>query len=202
MKKDIFTLPDNIYGWAGLITGLAGSIIYVLQLLFGVFGIDNSDRTFVSIIILLMLLFAVSTSVVSNRLDKIDNPIYAVLRIWLFSFVGVIVVIMIFNWSSMMLDTNFQEYTNNRGGLFYGLRQLSYITDADVNSLEAWATGVQTLIRALFLIVPFIIGVWGGLSVLTADSIDEAEGGILALVSAFVVIIIVWMFKLVGVFLG
>ena len=70
MKKDIFTLPDNIYGWAGLITGLAGSIIYVLQLLFGVFGIDNSDRTFVSIIILLMLLFAVSTSVVSNRLDS------------------------------------------------------------------------------------------------------------------------------------
>jgi len=51
----------------------------------------------------------------------------------------------------------------------------------------------------MFLTVPCLIGTWGGLSVLTADGISDAEGGILAIIASFVVFFVVWIFKAIDV---
>jgi hypothetical protein len=76
---------------------------------------------------------------------------------------------------------------------------MTTITSGDINSLTNFALGVRQIVTALFLVVPCLIATWGGFSVLTADSIDEAEGGILAIVAAFIVFIIVFIFKAIGV---
>ena len=105
---------------------------------------------------------------------------------------------MALNGVMMTLDASYNTYAEGTG-VFTGLRQLTSVTAADVSSLEQFALGIRQIVRAMFLIVPALIGTWGGLSVLTADSIDEGEGGILAIVAAFVVFIIVWIFKAIDV---
>ena len=97
------------------------------------------------------------------------------------------------------MDVNYQQYANERAGIFTGIRQLSSITSEDVNSLHNFALGIRQIVSAMFLTVPCLIATWGGLGVLTADSISDAEGGILAIVAAFVVFIVVWIFKAIDV---
>jgi len=82
------------------------------------------------------------------------------------------------------------------------MRMLTTVTDTDVNALLNFGLGFQVLIKALFLCVPFLIATWGGLSVITAESIDEAEGGIMAIVAALFVVIIIFVFSLVGIYLS
>jgi hypothetical protein len=202
-KKDYFGIPDNGYGWVSLITGLLASIMYLTQALWGWFGSDSFDKSLYSFIVLFLICIAIPTMYVANNTDSIKNPLASALRIFFFIFIGVLLTFVIMNGASMTLDVNYAQFTETSGGgLFTGFQMLSSITEADVNEISLWAIGVRQIIRAMFLVLPFLIATWGGLSVLTADSIDEAEGGILAIVSAFVVVIIVWMFKLVDVVLG
>jgi len=200
--KDYFALPDNAYGWTSLLLGVIGSILYATQLLFGWFGVDTTDRTLFSLICLIMLVMAISCAYVANNVKDLKNPLMTTLKIFGTLFVIAFIFIIVGNGVGMMLDTGFLEHTNTHGGFLFGIPQLTYITEADVNSITQWALGVQMIIKAFFLVIPFLIACWGGLSVLTADSIDEAEGGILAIVAAFVVVLVVWMFRLVGVILG
>lgn len=208
MARDWFGFPDSPYGWSGLISGVIGAILYFLQIFTGWFGIDEADKTMFSVLVITLICWGTASYIVANRLKSkkgkrmLESPIKSLLKIFALEMVLVFLVIFILNWQGMMLSLDYADYTADKGGLVFGIRQLTYITTDDVNSLTQWSIGVQQLIKGLFLIVPFLIATWGGLSVLTADSIDEAEGGILALVSAFVVVIIVWIFKLVGVILG
>jgi len=205
-KKKLVTgwrriLPRNQYGWVALIFGLLGSILYSTQLLFDWFGSDEIDKALFSIVCLIPIILGIASVYESNKnkSQSWNTVIKNTFKLFLLVFVAVILL----NGVAMGMDTSFNDEANDSGlGIFYGLRLLSNVTSADVNNLAAWGAGLATIIRALFLIVPFLIAVWGGLSVLTADSIDEAEGGILAIVAAVIVVLIVWLFKLVEIQVG
>jgi hypothetical protein len=122
-------------------------------------------------------------------------PNMTFLKITVFGVSLAIIGILIINGVGMTMDTSYADYAATEYGYLTGLRQLTAVTSGDVNSLVNFALGIRQLVRALFLIVPGLIATWGGLSVLTADSIDEAEGGILAIVAAMVVFFVVWIFK-------
>lgn len=205
MGKFYGTIPETAYGWIGLVLGILGSISWCTQFIWNWFGITEADKALYSLIVLLLLLSAIGFSYVANRLNnrrKIftgRTPMISVAKIVFLGFMGIILVVMITNGVAMTIDTNYLEYANTNAGYFTGIRQLSAITSEDVGSLEQFALGIRQIVRALFLVVPCLIGTWGGLSVLTADSISDAEGGILAIVAAFVVLIIVWTFKAIDV---
>lgn len=201
-------LPTTLYGWVGLILGLAGGILATTQFVFdwlSSFGADVADETLFSIMVLLMLCFACGFSTVANRsVNKKrwilkGSPFTAVMKMSMGIFVAVMILIMIMNGVGMTMDIAYYTYTKSNGGLFAGVRQLTSITAGDVSSLEQWALGIKQIVRGFFMIIPCIIGAWGGLSVLTADGISDAEGGILAIVAAFVVFIVVWIFKAIDV---
>ena len=119
-----------------------------------------------------------------------------------FGFIVVLLLVCIVSGSAMTMDTSVDTYFKSDLGFFTGMRMLTSVTDTDVNALLNFGLGFQVLIKALFLCVPFLIATWGGLSVLTADSIDEAEGGILAVVAALFTVIIIFVFSLVGIYLS
>jgi hypothetical protein len=165
------------------------------------FGTDATDKAIFSLIILIPLVLACACAVEANKNENRDwtnvikNTFVALLVVFVF--------IVVFNGLGMGMDTTYQTEANDSNlGIFYGFRLLSNVTDADINNIATWGIGLRTIIQALFLIVPFIICIWGGLSVLTADSLDEAEGGIMAIIAAIIVVIIVWMFQLVDIFVG
>lgn len=200
-----FGIPETSYGWIGLILGAIGCTLWATEFIWDwvawLPGVDNIDKALYSVIVLLTLISACAFIYVANRMNnkrkklKSANPIRTVIKFVFLGFVGIILVVMVLNGVSMSLDTTYATYANGDLGLLTGLRQLTSVTSADVDALTTFALGVRQIVRAMFLVVPVIIATWGGLSVLTADSIDEAEGGILAIVAAFVVFIIVWIFK-------
>lgn len=203
MGKKVFwniTIPETTYGWAGLLLGMLGSTLWCTQFIWDWFGITDADKSLYSIIVLLLLISACACTYVANRLNnsikifKGTSPNITIAKITFLGFVGIILTIMVLNGVMISMDTQYAEYSKNTG-LFTNIRQLSSVTSADVNSLQNWALGLRQIINALFLTVPCLIATWGGLGVLTADSISDAEGGILAIVAAFVVFIVVWIFK-------
>jgi len=208
MGKQVFwkiTIPETMYGWTGLLLGIAGSACWCTQFVWDWFGITEADKTLYSLIVLILLISASAFTFVANRLNnqiKIFSgrtPMMTVAKITFIGFIGVILTIMVLNGGMMSLDMEYQEYANTRAGFFTGIRQLTAVTSADVGSLANFGLGIREIVKAMFLVIPCLIGTWGGLSVLTADSIDEAEGGILAIVAAFVVFIIVWIFKAIDI---
>ena len=193
-------LPHSSYGIAGFALGILGVVAASTQLIFNWFGKTNADKSLYSLFTIVIIALGLGFTYVANFRTKIQgNPMITGLKIAFVLFIAVILLIMAVNGISMTLDTSYATYANNDLGLFTGLRMLTSITTEDVNSLQNFALGIQQIVRSIFLIVPCLIGTWGGLSVLTADSIDEAEGGILAIVAAFVVFIIVWVFKAIDV---
>lgn len=191
-------LPKSAYGWSGFILGLLGVIMASTQLIFNWFGKTNADKSLYSLFTIIIIALGLGFTYVTNFPPK-GNPMVTALKIAFIIIVAILLLIMAVNGISMTLDTNYATYANNNLGLFTGLKMLTSITTEDVNSLSNFALGVKQIVRSMFMIVPVIIATWGGLSVLTADSIDEAEGGILAIVAAFVVFIIVWVFKAIDV---
>lgn len=200
-----YGIPETHYGWIGLLLGVIGCVLWATEFIFGwvalLPGVDAFDQAIYSIIVLVILLFACAFIFVANRTTntrkilKSVNPGRVVIKIVFLAFIAIILLVMILNGVSMTLDTTYATYTESELGLLTGLRQLTSVTSADVGALTTFALGVRQIVRAMFLVVPCLIATWGGLSVLTADSIDEAEGGILAVVAAFIVFIIVWIFK-------
>jgi hypothetical protein len=198
-----YGIPETRYGWIGLITGMAGAILWGTQMLFDWFGITAIEKSIYSLIVLALICIACGSTLVANRIISSKflkrPPLQTIGRTSFLLFLGAILLIFIVNGLSMTLSTDYTTYANNNLGIFTGLTMLSSVTTADVNSLTNFALGIRQIITALFLVVPCLIATWGGLSVLTSDSIDEAEGGILAIVAAFVVFIIVFIFKAIGV---
>ena len=195
-------IPSNEFGWMSYITGFTGALLYMTQMLWPWFGRDNADRTLFSFIVLILMIVAIASMYVGNNAKHLKNPMNTLFEIIFVGFIGVLLVVIVLNGVAMTLSTTYKAYANKNYGFFTGMRYLTHVTQEDLNDLQNWALGLKQIIKALFLIVPFLTGTWGGLSVLTADSIDEAEGGILAIVAAFVVVIIVWLFKLVEVSLA
>jgi len=195
-------LPRNVFQVVSLILGLLGSILYSTQIIYNWFGTSQVEKTLYSFIVLLLLVLAIGYAIVGGRPKRMSYPVRSGLIYALYGFVIIIIVVIALNGFAMQLSTDYAEQANSRLGFFEGFRMLTQVTQEDVNSLQYWAIGLKQIIKALFLIVPFLIATWGGLSVLTADSIDEGEGGILAIVAAFVVVIVVWLFKLVEITLS
>lgn len=193
-------LPRSRYGWYGFIFGILGVVAASTQLIFDWFGKTNADKSLYSLFTILVISLALGFTYTANFSSKTTgNPMVTTLKISFTVVIAVLILIMVVNGFLMTLDTNYVTYVNNNQGLFTGLRMLTSITTEDVNDLVLFSEGMTQIIRSIFLIVPCLIGSWGGLSVLTADSIDEAEGGILAIVAAFVVFIIVWIFKAIDI---
>lgn len=189
----------NVFQIFSYIMGIITMVFWSIQFLTNSIGFDTFDRSLFSIVTVVCGLLACFSMYVANNVKKINNPVKFIITGTIFGLIAIALLITVLNGVSMTLSTDYNSYANSGLGFFEGYRQLTSITSEDVNSLENYALGVRQLVRAMFLIVPCLIGTWGGLSVLTADSIDEAEGGILAIVAAFVVVIIVWMFKVIDV---
>ncbi|MHA1488543.1 MAG: hypothetical protein ACTSRI_02675 [Promethearchaeota archaeon] len=198
-------VPESIYGYIGIILGMLGSICWATQFVLDWFGIDEADKALYSLIVLLLLLSAIAFTFVANRttntrkIFKGKTPMITIAKIIFLGFILIIVLVLVFNGVSITMDVNYKQYASERAGIFTGIRQLSSITSEDVNSLHNFALGIRQIVSAMFLTVPCLIATWGGLGVLTADSISDAEGGILAIVAAFVVFIVVWIFKAIDV---
>jgi len=204
MGKYYGIVPETSYGWAGLTLGLGGVLLWGTQMIWNWFGITEGDKALFSLLTVIILLFAVGCYRVAQT--KLRSGIKhkrgegaIIFRTVLIGLVAIILIVIVINGFSMTLDVNYESYANNNFGFFTGLKLLTSVTAEDVNSLQNWALGVRQIVRAMFLTVPVLIATWGGLSVLTADSIDEAEGGILAVVAAFIVFLIVWIFKAIDV---
>jgi hypothetical protein len=187
-------MQNKIYGYISLFAGLVGCLLYATQFIWDWFGYTQLDKALYSIFVVFLMCTATGAGVAAN---KNKTEYFAGITFILFTFV--LILIMIINSEAMMLSTTYKDFADDRLGIWTGLRMLTSVTSEDVNSLANFALGIRQLVRALFLVVPTLIATWGGLSVLTADSIDEAEGGILAIVAAFVVFIVVWIFKAIDI---
>ena len=199
-------IPDRLYGIIGLILGFLGSIMATTQFVWNWFGIDDGDKALYSVMVILILCFACGFATVNNMMHNTKwfvfsgrTPFTSVAKTAFFIFIVIMVFIMAANGVAMTMDVNYATYCQSRQGFFTGIRQLTAVTAQDVSDLALWGEGLQQIIKAIFLTVPCLIATWGGLGVLTADSISDAEGGILAIVAAFVVFIIVWIFKAIGI---
>lgn len=197
------TLPETLEGWFGLLLGVIGSILWCTQFVWDWYGSTDADKAGFSLLILFIMITACASTYVANKLNKGvlkgKTSWFSIIKIVVEGFFGIVFVIIVINIAAQEADATYAMYALNQQGIFTGFKQLSSITSEDVNSLQNFALGLRQIINAMFLTVPCLIATWGGLSVLTADSISDAEGGILAIVAAFVVFIVVWIFKAIDV---
>ena len=190
-----FGIPQTNLGWIGFITGIAGSVLYATQNIWNWFGITDGDKAVFSLIIILLMSMAIGFSYTANKIIRTSRkaysknyaPLWSAIKITAVLFCGVLTIQQLLN----MLVVKFETYAS--------LRMLAAVTSADVASLEQFALGIRQIVRAMFLIVPGFIATWGGLSVMTADSISDAEGGPMAVVAALIVLFVVWIFKAIDV---
>jgi len=186
----------------GFLLGILGSILYTTQFIWNWFGTDSVQKAVYSLFCVVLILGACAGAYVGQKQKRLSNPGRTFGKFMFFGFIIVVLFICIVSGASMTLDTGIDTYFKSDMGFFTGFRWLTSVTSEDLNTVANWAIGLKMVIKTLFLIVPFLICVWGGLSVLTATSLDEAEGGIMAVVAAFIVVIIVWLFKLVEISLA
>lgn len=190
-------LPRNILQVISLVAGVLGIILWCGQRGWHWFGADAADEVLYSVIVLICESVAFGFMWANSRFNKNDKTVRAGLKYTLWVASILFAASIVISLSAMGMDATYMETADASGvNIFYALRYLSNVTAEDVNALAQWGIGLQTIIKALFYVVPFIIVTWGALSVLTSDSIDEAEGGILAIVAAFVFAIIMWIFRL------
>lgn len=195
-------LPKNLFQLISLFLGLLGSLMYATQLIFDWFGTNGMHKTLYSVITVIILLLATSYGIIGARSRHYADPWRTGMLYTVYGFVIISILVIVLNGMAMQMDASYKEAANGSMGFFEGFRMLTQVTQEDLNSLQNWALGLKQIVKALFLIVPFLICVWGGLSVLTADSLSDAEGGIMSVVAAFIVVIDVWLFKLVEVSLS
>lgn len=197
MGKYFGLVPETPYGWLSIIAGILGSVMWMTQFIWDWFGVTEGDKAIYSVLTLVLLIMSCSAAFVANAsiARGMNMPAMTFLKITVFGVSFAIVALLVFNGLGMTMDTSYASYAETEYGYLTGLRQLTAVTSGDVNSLVNFSLGIRQLVRSLFLIVPGLIATWGGLSVLTADSIDEAEGGILAVVAAMVVFFVVWIRK-------
>jgi len=182
--------------------GILGSILYATQMIWNWFGTDSIQKTIYSLICVVLLLSSCASAYVSGGRFKTQNKGTTFAKFLFFGFIIVLLLVCIVSGASMTMDTNVDTYFKSDLGFFTGMRMLTTVTDTDVNALMNFGLGFQVLIKSLFLCVPFLIATWGALSVITAESIDEAEGGIMAIVAALFTVIIIFVFSLVGIYLS
>lgn len=188
-------LPNTYEGWIGVIAGLIATGLYASNMIFKWLQTEL-ERSIYGIIFLILMGVAIGFTYVANKNLDVRRAIPISLAVIL---IGIFLVMM-FNGISMTLSADYQTYANSELGLFTGVQLLAGdVKEIDVGNIADFALGVRQLITAISLFVPAIIVFWAGLSVITADSLDEAEGGILGIAAAVVVVIIVWLFLLVDV---
>lgn len=193
-------LPKGNYGLIGQVLGLLGAVLYGTQIAWNWFGITEADKALYSLGTVAIICLAIGFMYAANFKSKIKGtPIFAALKVSLVLFLGISLLVLVLNGVGVTMDVTYSEYANSKLAFWNGFRQLTSVTLEDINSLQNFAIGIKWIARALFLTVPAIIATWGGFSVLTADSIDEAEGGILAVVAAFIVFFVVWIFRAIDV---
>lgn len=200
--KPGFKVPESWMDWLTIGLGCLTVLLFSTQYLFDWYGANAFDKTFYSLLVLFVAATSVGFVVSTNLLGKTDDALQKALMIAMVIVIAVILLIMSLNGGLMMMDSNYASFVNTegRGGYFYGIRFLSnQITQSDIGQLQLFSEGIAELVRALFLIVPGLIGTWGGLSVLTAQNMGEATGGIFAILAAMVVFFIVWIFKAINV---
>ena len=179
-------------------------LLWASQFITSWFGITNGDKALYSIVTVILLILGCASTYVGNAVYNKGgtfegSPAKTIAKITFLGVIVIIVIIMVLNGTAMMMSTQYEEYANDNEGVFTGFRQLTSVTSEDVNSLANFGLGIREIVKSMFLIVPCLIATWGGLGVLTAESISDAEGGILAIVAAFVVFIVVWIFKAIDV---
>ncbi|MGV9142075.1 MAG: hypothetical protein ACOC1X_03970 [Promethearchaeota archaeon] len=203
MGKLYGLIPETIHGAVGLIAGVAGCVLAATQYAFDWAGITRADKALFSFLVIVLIALAIGGTYTGNLIvsERLRNKSANLIMIKIFISIvgGVFILIMVINGACMSMSVDYQTYVQQRFGFLTGWKMLTSVTAEDVSSLEQFGLGIKQIVRALFLAVPGLIGTWGGLSVLTADSIDEAEGGILAIVASFVVFFVVWIFKAIGV---
>jgi hypothetical protein len=198
-----YGVPETWQGAVGAISGIVAVALWSTQYFFDWFGATTFDKNFYNILVLVLISVAIGFNFVGNRLANnrkrltaSKDPTYIALRNTFLILIGVFLYIIVVNGWAMTMSTEYVTYADGKNGIWTGISRLdSRITKEDVGDLENFALGIAQLSRSMFLIVPCLIGTWGGLSVLTADSVDEAEGGILAILAAMVVFFIAWIFK-------
>jgi hypothetical protein len=188
-------LPKKVEGWIGVAAGLTATGLWASNMIFKWLQTEL-ERSLYGVIFLILMGIAIGFTYVANKGLNIQRAVPITLAVIL---VGIFMV-MLFNGISMTLSADYKTYANSELGLLTGIQLLAGdVKEIDVNSIATFALGVRQLITAMSLFVPVIIVFWAGLSVITADSLDEAEGGILGIAAAVVVVIIVWLFLLVDV---
>jgi hypothetical protein len=198
-------LPKSPWGYAYLGFGIAAIVLWLTQKLWDWYGITTIDKAMFSLLVLFLIFLAIGFGLVANKTIAgmlKGNPAKTVVSTLIIGFAGVMLYLIISNGLAIQMSVDagegaYTEYYNNNQGFFQTLRMLAMPTE--VGALEDFALGVQQIIRIVFLVVPALIIGWGALSVLTADSIDEAEGGLLALVAAILTVVMLFLFQFAGV---
>lgn len=198
-----YGVPETWQGALGAISGIVAVALWSTQYFFDWFGSTTFDKNFYHILVLVLIAVAIGFNFVGNRLantrktlDTRNDPTYIALRNTFLILIGVFLYIIVVNGWAMSLSTEYVTYANSKQGIWTGISRLdSRITKEDVSDLENFALGIAQLSRSMFIMVPCLIATWGGLSVLTADGVSDAEGGILAILAAMVVFFVAWIFK-------
>lgn len=193
-------LPPSKNAAFSVIFGYVFALMYLSQFVFGWFGVDIQDWTFYSVILIFLASESIAFAWYGYRRKRREEPFKKPLAVGLVVSILVITTVLLLTGTAMRMDTTFDAGTGNLG-VFYGLPILGSPADelVSTNVLAQWGIGLKIILKALALIMPFLCSLWGGLSVLTADNLTEARGGLLAIAAAIVVVIITFLFNLVGI---
>jgi hypothetical protein len=188
-----------------MVLGITATVMWGTQQAFNWFGQGYPSLQMIySIITLAMLAFAIGFTYVAgarigSKVTLRRPPMHSALRIGFLVFLGAAIFILFGTGFGMTMDSQFASYAESDLGFLTGFRMLTSVTSQDASLFTTLGYGLKQFFSALFAIVPILIAIWGALSLVTADSVDEAEGAITSLLAAGVVFIIVWLFKFLGV---
>ncbi len=189
----------NQYGIVSLISGLFACILYTSQLLWGCFAPNfEIARIIFSLAVILVMCFAIAAG---REAAKQRDWTHVAKNTFMYASI-VIISVLILQICGMGLDISYANEAKDAGlGPFYGFQMLASVTQDDLTGLANWGIGLKIILKALFLITPFLIATWGGIAVLTADDMQEASTGIYALLAAIIFSLIIWIFKLADIIL-
>lgn len=191
---------ENPHLLVSFLTGLVAVVLWCTNIVFNWWGEDDADQIGIGLLVLVLICVAIGFYW-EGRPRGPENPsTKRAIGIACILLIICIAISIVTTGLAMGMDAGYLEETEDAGlGVWYGLRNLAAVTAVEVEGLAQWGLGLKTILKALFLIVPFLVATWGALSVLTADGLSDAEGGILSIVAAVIFAIIVWIFRLVDV---
>jgi hypothetical protein len=198
-------IPKTYWGYGALASMFSAIVLFLTQKVFDWYGATTFDKAIFTLLVLFLIFLGIGMHIVAHK--TISNalkgsPQKIVVNTLILGFAGVLLYLVVANGMAIQMSVDsgsgdYSSYFNNNVGFFGSLKMLMH--SAEPNVIEDFAIGVQQIVRTMFIIVPALIVGWGALSVLTADSLDEAEGGILALVAAILVWIMLFIFDLIGI---